>query len=518
MAFSPNSKVYLLDTPLDNNYKNEIRFTSLQAQYNYFAGRIRHTFNDVTYQRKDNIVRVAKHIDELWNVNYVMYQNSNFTNKWFYAFITKMVYVNDRTTEIYIETDVYQTWLFDAEIKESFVVREHVKDDTIGKNLIEEQLDTGEYKMYTYERSGKLGDLWNVIAFSDISVIPPPLGSTEPTGNIYANVVSGLTYFAFPNTHDGTVWLKNVIEAYTTAGKVDAIVMIFTIPYLALGTDETLPHKIANQQLFGYDTISIAKKLDNIDGYVPKNNKLFCYPYNFLYVSNNGGQSAQYRYEDFIEENAMFTIWGSIMPNTTLMFAPNKYKGDGNTIKYEYGLTLNGFPLASWVSDTYTAWLAQNSGATAVGLIASAGAGIIGGVTGNAMAVMGGVMGIYTQLHQWYKASIQPDEAKGQVGSGSLHIASNSLDFYISHMGIKAEFAKRIDDFLTMFGYKVNALKIPELNSRLRWNYVQTIDINIDGSIPTDDMTRLKKIYNDGVTLWHNPTEFLNYDLSNPII
>jgi hypothetical protein len=69
-----------------------------------------------------------------------------------------------------------------------------------------------------------------------------------------------------------------------------------------------------------------------------------------------------------------------------------------------------------------------------------------------------------------------------------------------------------------MFGYKVNALKIPELNSRLRWNYVQTIDINIDGGIPTDDMTRLKKIYNDGVTLWHNPSEFLNYELSNPII
>lgn len=516
MLFSPISAVYLINTPLDNTQKNQIYFESVASQWNYFMSKQVKKFEYVTYIRKDNVIRVNEEIDNLWNCNYVMYQNGNFANKWFYAFITKMEYVNANTTDLYIETDVFQTWLFDITIKPSFVVREHVADDTIGKHLVDEQLETGEYKMQTYEKSNKLGDLWNVIALSDTSLI----GEDLPPGNIYANVVSGLCYFAFPNTLDGTTWLRNVINAYAEAGKPEAITMIFTIPALALsiGSEQVSAFRIPNQQLFGYDDITINKNLENIDGYVPKNNKLFTHPYKFLYVSNNTGQSAQFRYEDFSTEDMQFSIWGGIMPNTTIMFAPKNYKGGGNVTKYEYGLTLNGFPMASWASDAYTAWLAQNSAGMTVGLVASAGTAIVGGVTGNAVAVMGGVMGVWSQLNQLYKASLQPDQAKGHTGTGSLHVASNTLDFFISQMTIKAEFAKRIDDFFTMFGYKVNALKVPELHSRKYWNYIQTIDINIEGYIPTDDMKQLKKLFDSGITLWHNPNNMLNYNLDNSII
>ena len=96
MAFTPNTRAYLLDTPLDNTYKNEILFSSRDAQTNYFMTQKRHEFSGITYQRKNNIMRVEAHIDDLWNVNYVMYQNANFGSKWFYAFINKMEYVSER--------------------------------------------------------------------------------------------------------------------------------------------------------------------------------------------------------------------------------------------------------------------------------------------------------------------------------------------------------------------------------------------------------------------------------------
>jgi len=85
-------------------------------------------------------------------------------------------------------------------------------------------------------------------------------------------------------------------------------------------------------------------------------------------------------------------------------------------------------------------------------------------------------------------------------------------------MSIKAQYAKRIDDYFTMFGYKVNALKVPETHSRAQWNYIQTIDVNIDGAIACEDMGKLKTIYNNGVTVWHNPINFLNYSLLNYIL
>ena len=61
-----------------------------------------------------------------------MYQNESYSDKWFYAFITKMEYVNNGMTRIEIITDVWQTWQFDIEFKESFIEREmiNVSDDT----------------------------------------------------------------------------------------------------------------------------------------------------------------------------------------------------------------------------------------------------------------------------------------------------------------------------------------------------------------------------------------------------
>lgn len=60
-----------------------------------------------------------------------MYQNENYSTKWFYAFIDNMKYINDSMTEISISTDVWQTWQFDLTFLESFVEREmcNVSDD-----------------------------------------------------------------------------------------------------------------------------------------------------------------------------------------------------------------------------------------------------------------------------------------------------------------------------------------------------------------------------------------------------
>jgi hypothetical protein len=517
MAFTPSSTVYLLGTPLDNKYKNQILFPDGASQYNYFINRIKHRFEGVTYQRKDNYIRVNANIDDLWDSNYVMYNNYNFTNKYFYAFITKMEYVSDRVTDVFIETDVFQTWLFECNLKESFVVREHVSDDTIGANLLDEQLEIGEYKMATYDPVGQLGVIWNVLAVSDTQ----PMGSTDQVGNKYGNVVTGLTYYPFPNTTQGIDWLKETIAGYASAGKPDAIVMIFTAPKLLLSivdsVDWFLGYPIPSGEPYGFKMFTLPKNLFTVDGYTPKNNKLHTYPYKFFYASNNSGQSATFRYEDFSDPSEMdFSLFGTLMPNPMIMLAPSDFKGDG--LKYEYGLTLTGFPLGSWTSDAYTAWFAQNGASTGVALAGSAVALVGGAVTGNIPAVIGGAMGVFSQMAQIQKAQIQPDQAKGQVGAGSLHFGDNSLDFFVARMTIKAQYAKMVDDYFTMFGYKVNRLKVPETHSRAYWNYIQTIDVNINGQIPDDDMLKLKSMYDNGVTLWHDPDNFLNYDLNNTII
>jgi hypothetical protein len=371
--------------------------------------------------------------------------------------------------------------------------------------------------MEAYEASEMLGSYWNILAVSDNS----PLGVTGLIGNLYGQLVTGMTYFPFPNTTQGVQWLKDTIKTYTDAGKVDAIVMIFTVPEITIrATIESdtwlLGYPISSGDPYGFDMFTKAKRLDSIDGYVPHNNKMFTYPYKFLYVSNNTGLSAQYRYEDFTSNEMQFFIGSCVMPNPSVMLSPCDYKGV--SLSYEHSLLLSGFPMCSWNTDTYAAWLAQNGASAGIALIGSVAALGVGIATLNPLAIGGGALGVATQLTQLYQHSIQPDQAKGQAGGGSLMYGTSALDFYFAHMSVKAEFAKRIDGFFTMYGYKVNTLKIPETRSRRNWNYVQTIDINIEGAIPSDDMQRLKKVYDEGVTLWHTTTHFMDYSQPNPII
>ena len=144
--FTPSTAVYLCNTPLKSDNKNQISFNSREEQFSYFNGLAVRRFSDFTYQRKDNIIRVPINAEVLFNdgVNYVMYDNKNFSNRWIYAYITEIEYINANVSHIHIKTDVFQTWFLDCEILPSFVVRETVINDDLFKHTLPENLPTGE--------------------------------------------------------------------------------------------------------------------------------------------------------------------------------------------------------------------------------------------------------------------------------------------------------------------------------------------------------------------------------------
>ena len=144
--FTPSTAVYLCNTPLKSDNKNQISFNSREEQFSYFNGLAVRRFSDFTYQRKDNIIRVPVNAEVLFNdgVNYVMYDNKNFSTRWIYAYITEIEYINANVSHIHIKTDVFQTWFLDCEILPSFVVRETVINDDLFKHTLTENLPTGE--------------------------------------------------------------------------------------------------------------------------------------------------------------------------------------------------------------------------------------------------------------------------------------------------------------------------------------------------------------------------------------
>lgn len=126
MQTIPNSTLYLCkNVDLDPNYNYTIDFDNITAQANYFDSKIATEFEineGYSYIRDSQTLKVQANIDDLLGINYLFYNNGN---KRYYAFITKKEYINPTCTSLSFKLDVLQSFMFNYEIDESFVEREH---------------------------------------------------------------------------------------------------------------------------------------------------------------------------------------------------------------------------------------------------------------------------------------------------------------------------------------------------------------------------------------------------------
>ena len=77
MAYiAPDSIVRILrNIPLDNTYKDTILFDSVASQTTYFTNKAKYSYLECSYLRKENKIRVAIKADNLYDCNYIMFQN-----------------------------------------------------------------------------------------------------------------------------------------------------------------------------------------------------------------------------------------------------------------------------------------------------------------------------------------------------------------------------------------------------------------------------------------------------------
>ena len=102
MYIEPNTNVILLkNVPISNNYKDTLWFDDKTSQENYFKSLKLFDLKNYTYQRVNlGVTRVGIDAEKLYCCNYMMFQNASFGNKWFYAFVTKVEYVNNGMSHV----------------------------------------------------------------------------------------------------------------------------------------------------------------------------------------------------------------------------------------------------------------------------------------------------------------------------------------------------------------------------------------------------------------------------------
>ena len=502
-----NSKIYLAkNIKLDSNYKNVLSYNE-DSMLNLVMSNSIASSDTYQFIRERNSIHVDFKYSDCVEANYIAYQNPDYSNKWFFAFIDEVNYKSNSSTEIKFTIDVWSTWYGKWNPKECFIEREHIIDDSIGNNIVAENLELGEYVTNKTTKIN-LGDIiWVIHVTESIVKEPQEKFSFVNVGGIY--MTGG--YYIARNPQEMNLILASFYD------RPEAIINVFTIPSFTVIGDSML---YAGQNNPSVKTASITIN-NSIDKYIPKNNKLYTYPYNLITMTNNSGTSNNLLYERFNNiDDLNFEIKGIAVAGGSIKMYPLNYKGIS---KNQEELILAGkYPISSYSTDYYNTWLRQNSlniglGIISSGLTVAGGIGLMatgaGAVAGGSM-IVGGIQSIAGTLAQKYTASITPNTAKGNINGGDINTADEVNTFYLYQKSITYNNAKIIDEYFSRFGYQTNLTKIPNLTTRGTFNFIKLgegEDMCL-GDIPTNYSKIINKIGQTGVTIWHNHANIGNFD------
>ena len=538
-----NSKILLVkNIHIDRQYTNVLSYSEAQmlelCQSNLVAQA-----DNYSFLRPTGSIMAGFTYAQCLQANYIAFQNPDYSNKWFFAWIDDVIYKGDKNTEITFTVDAWSTWFDKWQKKTCFINRQHVLNDTIGNNLIDENLNVGdviqEQETTDSSYSNEFG-YWVGIMSGYTPTDGQSSGGNNYSGiSILNNVISGLDLFLFKITSRADLFNIVLFIARTNDdGKIEDINNMFIIPNACINSSilnqHTFPYALGStsincvyytvpmsgdEQVFNPITFntSIAKR-HSFSNFKPKNNKCYVYPYNYLLVTNNQGSENIYKYEDFSGNNCVFENQLAVSIGISGRIVPKNYKGE--TYSYDESLPLGKYPTCGWSGDAFTNWLTAN----AVNIPSQILGNVIGSVTQFASGnVVGGLTSVANTvantIGQFYQASLLPN-IKGGQAQGDISFSGNSMGFTFREMRVKNQFMQIIDDYFTRFGYAVKSLAMPNITGRKYWNYVE-IGANEEigyGEVPAKYMDTINNACRRGVTIWHNHANVGNYSLDNSII
>lgn len=528
MAYvTPDSTVYVLaGVECDKSYDHVKWFNSKSEQYNYMINHRIKSYDNVSYVR-DGVVMMDAWADDIYSANYMMFRNTAFNDKWFYAFITEIRWENNRTAEVHYVMDLFQTWWMDCKVGECFVEREHVLDDTIGVNTIPEGLEYGLLKVVNEETVTELTKdvvygIEIVISEEQLSGIEnqPKWFSEKVIGNVFQGAKIGTT----TDAESLLDFCQNII----TAGYTNTIQQIFTIP------KDLAP---VNKEGFYAKSPEIPEIPVRFGDYRPHNNKLYCAPYSQYLVYCPTGDKMTLDPEKFADRSKRrLSIYGNTGTMPQITVSPRDYNGVNGRDNTK-GFTLNYGVKGSFMYDAYQAEiasygfqdlpqmsndLAQTLGtfakyggnflSTGTNAIAGYGQSGVGGAIG-AIGV-GGATSLLNTLAQYSKDSHDTSRLSGST-AGNILWSRHLQEISVQVKQIREEYARTIDEYFDMYGYTVNRVKRPQMDGRPAWNFIKCSNVALTGDVPADAQELIKKVIEHGVTFWK--TTFHNYSADNSI-
>ena len=562
-------------------------------QRGFFAQHQVAAASNCYYQRADvNKVKVQIPYSTLYRCDYLSFINPDYENKTFYAFVTNVTYIDDTTTEVDYIIDHIQTWYFEMNFHACMVERQHSNRDTWGDNLLMENLDCGKYVTGYINDSLIDSDMlvivhatFDIVHWLSTSSHDKVAPSTFNKQGVY-DQLSQAAFYSTKSSGSATAGTGSALQVFINSvfdgiGGVtlDDIVDIYCYPKVGvlldsgetvIGTSSSLAtdfQKVFNVggaymtgTQYGQD-YSLPAVPATLNGYRPKNNKMFQYPYCLVHISNNDGSAIDLHYERFhlpsgadphSTTSFKVKVQGTSCGDAKLRISPLQYMGiiDSQQVDFDQSLDSGSYPTCSMTGDAYNIYLAQNKNRIVNNYQASALKGVAdtlnttsGRVTqmgGLALSSMGEGFGTGSVGSKggttWEMQSLQfaadyymkgkaiaaamedmqiaPGTTNGVSGVG-LAFQNNKKNFTIQVKTVDAQHAKLIDDYYTMFGYPMRKIMVPMLRARTAFTFVKTVGCIITGNIPEYAKSQIEAMFDTGIRLWSDQDNIGNYHVVN---
>lgn len=579
---SPTAEaLFIAGSGLSPSHAHTYRFRTRKEQRDFFDNLSQKSgmrYSQMTYQRiHSNVMRVFIPPGELYNCDYMMinphrHDQVQDDQWWFYAFILAVNYVNEGCTEVVYKIDWVQTYFVDyfVNMNTCFIVRHHSSDDMLFSNDASEGLELGAEYMYNELNWTNINRPFEILPDTDgtfknwLPIAVFPADKEQAFSYIPTSVTAlpnNLEYVIFRNKAYFDRWWE-VIEGKRLAEMVDFYMVpeiclndqapgVDEIPSVPKGMNETTPIPGYVYNPWDENIIQGAG-----DGLIPKNNKMYCYPYCFIYVTNSQGNSITLMPQRCHRAHTEVTwgIRGTVSPNPQFTCEPYFY---GGTIsKGLFKLNLSSNIKVPWVTDAYKVYQSQNASsiemqnvmnqrniewATVAGGIQTGmhtANGIASAVTGAAMPIAGGtkmmqgatqavdsIINGYDQLWDAYEASYMfaakqqdtknlPDIVRNAGGS-SIGYSLGQFGFRAYIGRISVQYARRVDRYFTMYGYKAGEYRKPNIFSRPHFNFLKATNVTSNKKVPAQARVEIENVLARGITFWDRNTTIGDYTVDN---
>lgn len=469
--------------------------------------------SNCSFLRDRNYFTIEIDYNSALKVNYLAFTNPDYSNKWFFAFVDKIEYVNNKAVNIYYTIDHWTTWFDDWQPAKAYVIREHPNSIDQGdsrSNTIPEDIYYGEDYI--------VNDSEEVLFWDDLCIIagytmdPKALseGNVEYVSGTYSGLPSGCAYYYYHLNQAGIGHLQEDLNIFSKHGDPNAIVGI------AIACDNLTSILKDGQRVpdtYGDPTQQVTnlKGILKLDGYEPVNKKLLTYPYCFYRIHNSAGGCIILKQELFDNGPAGILITEGVLSlSSSVILYPRDYAGAFKS--FENVLSLGKYPQLSYQTNNYDVWLRQNALNQASALInggmniATGAASLAAGSFTGAGNLINGSLQIAQSVNNMNIARTMAPSFYSATNINDVITAMKELDFKIEYVTIKREYAELIDDYLSRYGYKTLRYKIPNISTRSTFNYLQISNDSVIGvgDVPAESMSIINNVARRGVTIYQN--------------